>query len=44
MPRGGGVVGVDLQQRLALDARRLVTLTKLLLRKLRAGGEIIASG
>jgi hypothetical protein len=35
---------VDLQQRFALDARRLCTLTKLELRKLRAGGEIMASG
>jgi hypothetical protein len=35
---------MDLQQRLALDARRLFTLTKVELRKCRAGGEIIASG
>ena len=43
MPRRR-VGGMDVEERLAFGRRRLSTLTKVLLRKLRAGGEIIASG
>jgi hypothetical protein len=44
MPRASGVVGVDLQHGRPSMSRRLCTFTKVEFKKLRAGGEIMASG